>query len=98
MRCEEFVNEYLPTVKAQIVSVLYNEYEVNQVEISNLLGITQPAVSQYIAGERGGNKDLDEELIGELNKVARELYKLHESGEVTEEEVDELMCEICKKI
>lgn len=98
MRCEEFVKEYLPTVKAEIVDVLYNEHDITQVEISEVLCITQPAVSQYIAGDRGGNKELEEDLLEETERTAKKLYSLHESGEVTEETLDELMCDICKKI
>ncbi len=98
MRCEEFVNKYLPTVKAEIVDVLYNDYDITQVEISEVLNITQPAVSQYIAGDRGGNKELEEDILYETEKTAKKLYEMHESGEVTEEKLDDLMCDICKKI
>jgi len=80
------------------VDVLYNRSDITQVEISSILGITQPAVSQYIAGERGGNKELDEDLLKEIEKTAKKLYELHDSGDLTEDKLDQLMCDICKKI
>ncbi|MEF8873363.1 MAG: transcriptional regulator [Candidatus Thermoplasmatota archaeon] len=98
MRCEEFVSEYLPTVKAEIGKILYEEYDLTQVKISEILDITQPAVSQYLKGTRGKGKKLDDELEKEISEVAEEIYKLNESGEVTDDEIDDLMCEVCKKI
>lgn len=98
MRCEEFVNEYMPTVKAYIAYILYNKYELKQVEISEILDITQPAVSQYIRGSRGKTTELSEEIEKSIEEVAEEIYNSSESGKLTQEKVDELMCEICKKI
>ncbi|MBS3816901.1 MAG: transcriptional regulator [Candidatus Thermoplasmatota archaeon] len=98
MRCEEFVNQYLPTVKAEIVHVLYNEYDLNQVEISEILDITQPAVSQYLQGLRGGEKELGDELIEKIKEVSEELYELKKADKITPEKIDELMCEICKSV
>ncbi len=98
MRCEEFVNEYMPTVKANIAYILYNKYELKQVEISEILDITQPAVSQYIRGSRGKTTELREEIKNAIEGVAEEIYSSSQSGELTQEKVDDLMCEVCKKI
>jgi len=98
MRCEEFVNEYMPTVKANIAYILYNEYDLKQVEISEILDITQPAVSQYIRGSRGKTTELTKEMEKSIEKIAEEIYRSNEEGELTQKEVDNLMCEICKKI
>jgi len=98
MRCEEFVNEYMPTVKANIAYILYNKYELKQVEISEILDITQPAVSQYIRGSRGKTTELREEIENTIEDVAEEIYSSSQSGELTQEKVDDLMCEVCKKI
>ncbi len=98
MRCEEFVNEYLPTVKAEIGKILYEKYGLTQVKISEILDITQPAVSQYIQGTRGKGKEIDSELKKEIVEVAEDIYQLNESGDITTEKVDDLMCEICKRI
>ncbi|MEF8832004.1 MAG: transcriptional regulator [Candidatus Thermoplasmatota archaeon] len=98
MRCEKFVNEYMPTVKANIAYILYNEYSLKQIEISEILDITQPAVSQYIRGSRGKTTDLSKEIERSIEEVAEEIYGLSESDKITQQDVDDLMCEICKKI
>lgn len=98
MRCEEFVNDYLPTVKANIAYILYNEYDLKQTEISELLDITQPAVSQYIKGSRGKTKNLPEEIEGCIEEVADEIYRSRNDQDFNQKKIDELMCEICKKI
>jgi len=98
MRCEEFVNEYMPTVKANIAYILYNKYKLKQIEISEILDITQPAVSQYIRGSRGKTTELSKEIEKAIQEVAEEIYSSNEDGKLTQEKVDELMCEICRKI
>ena len=98
MRCEEFVNEYMPTVKSNIAYILYNKYDLKQVEISEILDITQPAVSQYIRGSRGKTTELSKEIEKTIEKVAEEIYRTNKEEKLTQKEVDDLMCEICKKI
>jgi len=98
MRCEEFVNEYMPTVKANIAYILYNKYDLKQIEISEILDITQPAVSQYIRGSRGKTTELSEEIEKSIEDVAEEIYSSNEDGKLTQKKVDDLMCNICKKI
>ncbi len=98
MRCEEFVNEYLPSVKARVGTILYEEYGLTQVEVSKILDITQPAVSQYLQGSRGKSKDIGERIDKEIQNIAEEIYLLNESGDLPQEKVDDLMCDICKKV
>ncbi|MFW6142153.1 MAG: transcriptional regulator [Candidatus Saliniplasma sp.] len=97
MRCEEFVMGYLPAVKATIVKKLYNEHGLNQVSISEILGITQPAVSQYLSGARG-EFPLDDEIEKTVDDIADDIYELYNEGELTMRDVDELLCKVCKKI
>jgi len=97
MRCEDFVVEFLPAVKATIVRKLYNEYDLSQVNISEILGITQPAVSQYLSGARG-EYPLDEEIENTAKDVADEIYELYSNEELTLRDIDELLCKVCRKI
>ncbi len=98
MRCEEFVNKYMPSVKANIAYILYNEYGLKQIEISKILDITQPAVSQYIRGSRGKSIDVSDEIEKAIEQVSKDIYDLNEKDELTKEKVDDMMCDICKKI
>ncbi|MBS3781011.1 MAG: hypothetical protein KGY68_00195 [Candidatus Thermoplasmatota archaeon] len=88
----------MPTVKANIAYILYNKYELKQVEISEILDITQPAVSQYIRGSRGKTTELSKDIEGAIEEIAENIYNYSESGKLTQEKVDDMMCEICKKI
>ncbi len=88
----------MPTVKANIAYILYNEYDLKQIEISEILDITQPAVSQYIRGSRGKTTELREEIEKSIEEVAEEIYNSRQSGKLTQEKVDDLMCDICKRI
>ncbi|TAL47322.1 transcriptional regulator, partial [archaeon] len=50
--CEIVVSDIMPTLRALITGDLMKTYGFNQVEVSERLGITQPAVSQYRRGFR----------------------------------------------
>ncbi len=97
MRCEDFVRDYLPSVKSCIVNVLYKEFGLTQVEISDALKITQPAVSQYISGVRGCDV-LSEEILKESREIALEIHVLLRKEALEQEKLDELFCRVCKKI
>jgi len=98
MRCEKFVNEYLSAVRADIAYILYKEYDMTQVEISHILDISQPAVSQYIYGERGKTTDLPDHIENAIEEVCKDIYRQSEAQELTQEKIDDMICEICKKI
>ena len=97
MRCEDFVVEFLPAVKANIVKNLYNEHGMNQVTISEILGITQPAVSQYLSGARG-EYPLDDDVKKTTEDVADEIYKSYQNGDLSLRDIDELLCTVCRQI
>lgn len=97
MHCEKFVKNYLPSIKANIVKHLYEDYDLNQTEISQTLDITQAAVSQYIRGVRG-DRELPEDIIKETHEAAENIYNLHNEDELSDEELAKVWCRICKMI
>ncbi|MFW6196821.1 MAG: transcriptional regulator [Thermoplasmatota archaeon] len=97
MHCEKFVKNYLPSIKANIVKHLYENHNLNQTEISEIMDITQAAVSQYIRGVRG-DKNLSDELIEDTHKAANDIYKLYQNDNLTDEELAKIWCKMCKKI
>lgn len=54
--CEVVVKKILPAVRTIVVKDLNERYELNQTQIAEQLGITQPAVSQYLKAARGDRK------------------------------------------
>jgi len=90
-RCEIFVSEYLPSLRSAIAKTLNEKYKLSQVEISEIMGITQPAVSQYIKSKRGFRiqsfsiNDKIDELCSRL--VSRKINVVNLSEE---------MCKLCE--
>ncbi|MCW1294060.1 MAG: hypothetical protein QXJ12_01450 [Candidatus Parvarchaeota archaeon] len=50
--CKKAITEIMPAARAAIAEKMYEE-DIEQQVISKRLGITQPAVSQYVNGVRG---------------------------------------------
>lgn len=95
--CEGAVKSILPAIRSIITRELLNTYGLKQQEAADLLGITQPAVSQYIRESRGVKVNLLEKqpkILGMIDDLARDL--VHEKMKPTE--FQERLCEICKKI
>ncbi|MEM5798762.1 MAG: transcriptional regulator [Candidatus Aenigmatarchaeota archaeon] len=91
MRCEIIVKEILPAVRALIAKRLLSK-GFTQIEIANMLDITQPAISFYKSRSRGKNI-ICSEIVDFANNIADRIardrnFKL---------EISEL-CELCKKL
>ena len=68
----------IPVLKSILANKLSAQYALEEKIIANILGITQPAVSNYIRGTRGDKNFMSKvlntnELTSKLNKVARYL-------------------------
>ncbi|MDR2623617.1 MAG: transcriptional regulator [Methanobrevibacter sp.] len=91
--CELVVWYVIPTARSILSKELFN-LGMKQKEISDLLDITQPAVSQYLSDKRGGREI---ELTDEIKKMIEELaFKLSE-GLASKKDIIAEICEICRK-
>jgi predicted transcriptional regulator len=89
--CEVIVWDVLPSIRAAIAEELVNR-GLSQREVSAILGITPPAVSQYVSKKRGYNIEFGEDVKGDIAKLAEDLVN---------EKVDDLverMCNICRAV
>ncbi len=89
--CEEIVWDVLPGIRAAIAEELVKRGQ-SQKEVSKILGITPPAVSQYVSKKRGYNIEFREDIRAAIGKLADDLIA---------KEVDDLtarICEICKSL
>ena len=93
--CELVVGKLLPSIRSAIVKVLIEDYHMKQQEISNILGISQSAVSQYYTSTRAADKGILK-TFPEITKYAKEITKKLVSGELESEQI--LLCEPCQKI
>ena len=63
MRCEFFVNEILPGIRAVLAKNLMEKKKMSQKAVAEIIGTTQPAISQYCRELRGHRKrNLSEDL------------------------------------
>jgi predicted transcriptional regulator len=72
--CEQAVWDVLPSIRAAIAEELVKR-GIAQKDISKLLGITPPAVSQYVSKKRGYNIEFGEEIKESISRLADELLE-----------------------
>ena len=89
--CEVVSKFLLPAVRALIARKLIEKHGFTQVEAASKLGLTQSAMSRYIALERG-------QKIGNIKEVRRLTGAIAENiakSQLSQEEVNLKMCDIC---
>lgn len=89
--CEMVVWDLLPGIRAAIAEELFKR-GTPQKEISELLGITPPAVSQYVSKKRGYSIEFAEDIKCSISELADDLL---------EKKVDnpmEKICQICRRV
>ncbi len=89
--CETVFSDMLPAVRAIVAHDLIQTYGLNQMEVAQRLGITQPAVSQYQKGLRGRRIKLlmsNPKIMELIKKIAAEIS----TGNI---KLYEKTCEIC---
>ncbi|MEM2907963.1 MAG: helix-turn-helix domain-containing protein [Candidatus Hadarchaeales archaeon] len=96
--CEEMFKDVLPTIRAILVKDLVERHNLNQVEVAKRLGITQPAVSQYLRSLRGTSRAKALLRRGDFMRSIKELSDLIAKGEVKGKKVAEMYCNLCEML
>ena len=91
--CEIVVWYVIPAIRSELAKELLN-LGMKQKDVSELMDITQPAVSQYITDKRGSGIKLDEHVRGMIKSFALELS----TGESTKADLIPKTCAICKNV
>jgi predicted fused transcriptional regulator/phosphomethylpyrimidine kinase/predicted transcriptional regulator len=94
--CELVVKHYLPVIRSLIARELMDDYKLNQIQIARLLGITQPAVSNYLSLARGEEDKIYEQ--GEVRDVARRMASDLIEGRQSLSESIYAVCNLCMKL
>ena len=94
--CEVAVKCVLPVIRAVVARELMVRYQLKQVEVAKLLGVSQPAVSLYCRNMRGSSIDLrsDSVIKNLVVKMAESLVK----DNLPRKELILKYCEICRAI
>ncbi len=88
--CEIAVWYALPAIRSELAKELAKV--MSQKEISEILGITQAAVSQYVSNKRGSKIELQDDARAAIADLADDIARV---GTV---DPTQRICEICRKI
>ena len=89
--CSKVISEIIPSFRAIISNKLLDK-GMTQKDVSKLLGITQPAISQYKSGLRGLITEKmikNKAFMAYLDSIAEKVYK-------NKLDINLRTCEICK--
>lgn len=91
--CEIVVWYVIPAIRSELAKELLN-LGMKQKDVSELMDITQPAVSQYITDKRGSGIKLEEDVKQMVRDFALELS----TGDATKADLITRTCFICKHV
>ncbi|KXA96723.1 hypothetical protein AKJ39_04225 [candidate division MSBL1 archaeon SCGC-AAA259J03] len=93
--CEVFVTKVLSAIRTVLVKDLIDRHDLSQKEVSEELGVTQAAVSQYLSSTRGDEKLekklRDSEIFGRIQNLSDKIA----AGNSEKSRITEEFCEIC---
>jgi len=87
----------LPSMRSLLAWKLIHVYKLNQLDVAERLGVSQPAVSQYLKGIRGRNVKMIEKsdvIVRMIDELAHELA----IRKIDEYEFQRKVCEICRNV
>ena len=91
--CEIVVWYVIPAIRSELAKELLN-LGMKQKDVSELMDITQPAVSQYITDKRGSGVKLPDDVRQMVKDFAVELYE----GKAEKADLVSRVCVICKHV
>ena len=94
MPCEVAVKSVVPSIRAYVAIELTQTYNMRQVDVAALLGITQTAVSKYATQVRGAVLKIDQ--TQEIQTMLGEIAKQLATRETTQKDLVTQFCEVCK--
>ena len=91
--CEEIVWDVLPSIRAAIAEELVKR-GISQKEVSRMLGITPPAVSQYVSKKRGYSIEFRKDIRQAIAVLADDLIEARVKGP----DLVKRICSICRML
>jgi predicted transcriptional regulator len=92
--CEVF-RDFLPAIRAILVKDLVERHHLSQVEVADRLGITQPAVSQYLRSLRGASRVRALLKRSDFMSSLRRLSDAIAAGEMGGDQIAREYCHLC---
>jgi len=72
--CEIIIWHILPVIRKEFARNLMKNYDLNQKQVAELLGITPAAICQYLSDKRGFYNITDDDIMYEIVKSTNVLY------------------------
>ncbi len=94
--CEVLIKYVMPPARAMLARVLAREYRLSQLEISRVLGVSQPLINYYLTGRR---RVRGEEVLGRVEgftEVLREAASIIIDSIKSEGRSPPPICVICR--
>jgi hypothetical protein len=88
--CELIVWYILPAIRREFARVLVQDFNLDQKEAAKKLGLTEAAISQYFKSKRGKEMRFSHDMINEIKKACKEIFKSQEKSLVIKE-----TCMVC---
>jgi len=94
--CEIIVKEFLPNFRAMVAKRLMDDFGFTQKRAANVMGITQPAISQYMKGLRGltDNYENNPRISALIHMIAEKVAK----GNSNHHEISLEFCDFCRAL
>lgn len=92
--CMIVVQHLLPPIRVAISKKLVEEYGLKKIKVSQLMGLTPAAITQYLNQKRGDDQDIIQSP--KINKLVSEIVKDLISEESQPDMLLLKMCRICQ--
>lgn len=86
--CDEMVRQYLPQIRAEVVSRMVIQRGITQKRVAGYMGLTPAAVCQYVSRKRGCKCM---EISDDLNEVIEQW-----TGSLINSDNSVTICDICR--
>jgi len=94
--CEIIVKEFLPNFRAMVAKRLMDDFGFTQKKAAEMMGITQPAISQYMKGVRGltDNYENNPRISALMHAIAEKAA----SDDFNHHEITIEFCDFCRAL
>jgi len=95
--CEVMTKQIIPAVRVVVTKQLYDKHNFNQEEIAAKLGITQAAVSKYLAGKYTQDiKNLEKDKV--VMRISDEIVKAIVKKTFNRSSFEKIVCKSCAQM